>query len=285
MVLDDELVQRSSHDERPTFMEKLRVKVADHNVFRRNLVIFNMCCLLGLCITGAVVFKGDTGINIVFDKVVKAVAVIISLFSLLSSIADKVLGSIADVLFQVSNGQCSGYFSTSDAAIISTSAATVSSSMDTIHALSSPVVEAMNTFIRAVDAQKDPKTQVYLSFFLAVLGLSVLFLLGTACRSPCIFRLAILLSALVLLGMTLLASLALSLVTVLGDICIDPTGTIMSLFPPTSQVHRDLSYFLFCQGTNPFQGPLDTVLLKIPPQTRMQIYLDESISYHHLLHF
>ena len=260
LVLDDELVQRSSNEGRPSIMDTLRNKVVNHNTFRYRLLTFNFFLLFGLIVTAAVIFKGDTGIDAAFAKIVDAVNVIIRVLSLLCSIATSVLQSIADILFQISSpvGECSAFISPTDAAIITQSSQAIQNSMSQIQSLANPVLNALHAFIRAVQAQKQPKLLVYLGYFLTMLCLALLYVVGIVCKSHCIFRLAILLSALTILAITFLASVALTLITVLSDICVDPTGTLLSLFSVDSPAYSDLQYFLFCTGPNPFQSPLDT---------------------------
>lgn len=137
-------------------MDTLRNKVTNHNTFRYRLLISIIILVVFLIVTGATVFKGDTGIDAAFAKIVDAVNVIIQVFSLLCSIATSVLQSIADLIFQISSpvGECSAYISPTDAATIAQNGQAIQNSMSKIQNLATPVLNALHSFIRAVQAQK-----------------------------------------------------------------------------------------------------------------------------------
>ena len=256
--IHEEAEREAALESRLSVINVVRKRVTNHNKCRSCIVNFNLSLFVVMVVAAATVFKGDQNLSDSFDTVRLTLHLIINLFQNISAICLSGLGGANALIATVlAGGDCDVGFSESYQDAVMEQSMSIVKAMDSINGLASPVEGTLSHGIDVIGIANGKKTTVFVVWFFGVVFLVLVLQGGTFCKSSCVMRIGIFLSAMWVLLFSVLASASLVVTTFLGDFCIDPSNNIVNLFGSTSPIAQDLRYFLFCTGTNPFQPNLD----------------------------
>jgi hypothetical protein len=219
------------------------------------LMAFFWICLIFAAVANFCMYIGHTNIAKAFHTGGNSLT---ALADVLYNVDDATAGLVASAngMYDLMNSQtCDQFFSSDDDAseqlsIFNTSSQHVGG---VIGNFPSKIDDARDTFV-SYQGMTDLVLFIYFAFILFIILLHVLL---TCCRSKAFLNFLIAFTELVVLTLTLVAGVEMIVVVLLGDFCMAPADSTISLILGNASGNNLLTYYLKCEGTNLFIAPLE----------------------------
>jgi len=235
-------------------------KLREHNKTRCHIMYTYAVLLVFVVIADGCVFIGSNELTKAMSSLVDAVHIVIAIFTDVVAATVQMLADIKAISLDLVTAPCNPFVPQSALDSITDYLNVLTLASNDIKSFASPIIDSLESFIHYVQGTLLPTKDFFIYCFFAGLAfIALVFGLGEYFQSRLLMRFSLLLSAAIVLGLTCVCTLAMVLVMVLGDFCVNPALNILSLIDnKSSLLYRELSYFITCQGKNPFQSSLDT---------------------------
>jgi hypothetical protein len=131
--------------------------------------------------------------------------------------------------------------------------------------------------------RKDVIVGIYFAFIMAVI---CMLFMSTCCPSKLFLNCGIFWGQLVILTLTVIAGLEMAATILLADFCYNPSDNMLSVYPSGNDYDM-ISYFLQCNGSNPFNSSLTNIteaiyelnvtIVELKSQTPPECYLNSGV--------
>ena len=238
-------------------------KIRVHNQMRASLMWAYALTLFFVMAADCLVWYAQVQIASAIVHLSSAIGSLSFVFSSIVAASVAILFTLDHILVAVVTPPCTPFVPQAQREAVEASGESLRVAGKRMEAYALPIVEKMDWLAAYLAHTVEPAVErcIY-TFFMVLVAVVLVYALGEHLQYRVIMRAALLLSAVIVLGLTGVCAAVMALVTLLGDFCMDPASNVLSLIgDKESLLYSELKYYITCTGENPFELDLDASFL------------------------
>lgn len=211
--------------------------------------------LVSVVVTDAMVFLSQMQIEAALGHISNAIGIARDIFQSVIACGADVLLRMAHITTAIVNEPCTPYVPVQPRDSVLSLATKLQVSAANMQAFAAPIAAKMGEISVFISDTLQPTVDrcIY-TFFLVLLVVVFIYALGEHLQYRILMRIALLLSAVIVIGLSSVCTVIMVLLMLLGDFCMSPAKNVLSLIgDKESLLYVELEYYLTCVGENPFQ--------------------------------
>lgn len=220
--------------------------------------------LFFVLITDGFVFYGQQEMSKAIDSLARAISIVIKIFGGVVNAASQILLQLQHISEALVTPPCSPFVPQSDQQTALSHISMLGVASNNLLAFARPIVTRLSDLQSYLKDSVEPSiTAVILIFFLVLLLVVFVYAVGELYQSRLLMRTSLFFSGLICIALTSVCSIAMALVMLMGDFCMDPGSNILSLIDDKESVlYNELNYYITCDGVNPYKPDLDLSVIQ-----------------------